>query len=948
MKKKFFIPILASVAAIPTIVSCGVQPAWQKREYFVNIDSTTASPRAFGSLYNNFSGPSAIQDYLTSSYLIQTMYEDELSIESNGIKPEDKGKKDQSLNYEIKHPSYKYLSFVNAKAILIVDKNGNEFVFDNDKHEKGRLPQGQVSSSLVINLTSDDPHSINSRTFGEKLDQAVKVQMFLKDDVYWVDSKGNQTKYKLTPRDYWYGFKWQRLGYINYRNDHGGGDAVDAKAKQNIPNYDPKADYLGSEINNLYLLQLFGFDTQDFDNEHKYIQEYTGKNPELKNQEAITFSLAKGATQSFFKGFFRKIVIPGIFRPLPSSFVDDRTAKISKIVNGKKVGPYGESGEALQFGIYWYGQTFDKDMLYNSPYIQTRWDLHHRNWAINKYYPRTGWKDSINYHYNTINFLYTKYSSPEAFANSQFNSYKEGTIPMLSYNIINDSQKNLVAQDKNKYGWKLSRVETKDSILKSYFNLLVPGSMKQNFVPQPGVVFDENYYAFNDNYAKLAYGVSRKELATGGARIVDYLTSGVGLTFRQIIANAWNLYTTQQSASPIAEPWYNFLDPDNHIKFNANSKRPRDFYDDANTIQLVDPSGKIFYTKNLETEKQQNFNNVSDSSKQFEAPNYEVLKAEMKKILDKFYADNHLPATAKVEWTNHSWYTNTPSNWIAALEKAQKAINGLDPRLNMKLLWPITDLKQRINYIRYGVGHLSYSWWSYDYDGIGTAFDGRVQAKGVPYAILSSIYDRGENSQIAKSYPLLYKYAKAAKEFFDPFAKKGVIRPFEDWKNAPNAYDFGADKQQGNPNLIQYFLGSVVDAQVPVDPNKPDGPKKTVKVYKSFVDQINEKAKTDADKVDFDFGAESAIFNLGYQENAANSEEDLVKLSAELSSFLTFGLSDLIAISSSTPSVTLRNPNISIPYVDEYGDFTPIDMVVIKPFYKTASKINTKINEGGQ
>lgn len=68
--------------------------------------------------------------------------------------------------------------------------------------------------------------------------------------------------------------------------------------------------------------------------------------------------------------------------------------------------------------------------------------------------------------------------------------------------------------------------------------MLVPGSLKQNFRPEVGVAFDEKYYGFNDNFAKINFGVSLADIAKGNAKIVENLISYPSLEFRQIIANA--------------------------------------------------------------------------------------------------------------------------------------------------------------------------------------------------------------------------------------------------------------------------------------------------------------------------------------------------------------------------------------------------------------------------
>lgn len=136
------------------------------------------------------------------------------------------------------------------------------------------------------------------------------------------------------------------------------------------------------------------------------------------------------------------------------------------------------------------------------------------------------------------------------------------------------------------------------------------------------------------------------------------------------------------------------------------------------------------------------------------------------------------------------------------------------------------------------------------------------------------------------------------------------------------------------PDLTYFFTGEVKEG-----PDPKDATKKVMK-YKTFVDQINEQ-KDDKNKVSFDFSAQSAIFNLSYQEE--NSDEELIKLTAELTSLLGFGLNDLLNVASSTPYAFLENPNISIPYANNtYSEFVPPDMITIKPLKEKFQNLNKK------
>lgn len=72
----------------------------------------------------------------------------------------------------------------------------------------------------------------------------------------------------------------------------------------------------------------------------------------------------------------------------------------------------------------------------------------------------------------------------------------------------------------------------------------------------------------------------------------------------------------------------------------------------------------------------------------------------------------------------------------------------LDPRLKIKVVWPVTDRTRRLNYLLTRTGGLDFGGWHYDYDGIGTVLDGKIQRNGVGYAMLSAIYAKGRSQKL--------------------------------------------------------------------------------------------------------------------------------------------------------------------------------------------------------
>ncbi|AEX14417.1 OppA family ABC transporter substrate-binding lipoprotein [Mesomycoplasma hyorhinis] len=938
-KKKLLLGSLVSVIPISFLVSCGVTPMWQKHELLSNVNAPDSSFYAFYG-FSDFAGsPSTESDYLTNGpYLVQTIYEGD-TVMDKVAKPDkiEKGVTIKSYQYNYVSPSYKYFALAVAKKFIVTVEDENHkdqvYVFDNDKHELGKLTAGEKPTQSIYTLTSNDPKSINSKFFRDTLSKAKNLQIEIKENVPWVDYQGKPTKYTVKPEDFFYSWKLKNLLDQTYRKSHGGSDKIDETAKAAIKNLNPQSTRFASDLENDYLFKVFGIDKSKLLNEDTFLTNYEGK-------KVLTFTpLQTPGLQANYFQMLQKIIFDSYyFAPVPSDFINERVKQQTKEVSvlkevkgqsGKPItvrvkeeqGLYGETGEALKYGFYWYGQDYDKDLLYASPWIINYGDKNKIVYIRNPYYPRTGWKEAEPSSVKKITVKYSQYPNASTYTSAQFNNFKEQTIPSVSFSGLSENDKKYALTHFKELGGRYGLGKALDSIVWRTYASLLPGSMNQ--VISSSNNSDVKYtdptklYKFNDAFSRLYFGYSLAEIAQGGAKVVPYVFGGRGLQFRSIIYSAWNLYTISRIISNTSLPWYSFVSPDNIL---AKDKTARQLYDKVSTIFAIDENGNRFYTKTPEEEKKQNINNPSSNAIQREAPNFKVLQQKMKKLLDDFYAEQKLDPKTKIQWTLATRYINSSNKEISAYQEAAKAIESLDPRLSIDTTSEVPVTKDNyLNFLIRGTGPYHYVGWSYDYNGAGTAIDGLTQNAGTGLAAASYFASLDSNSNLVKSFPMFYKYSKALEAFFTKDEYKGKIRPFAEWKDAPNSPNFGLrdlkdpnDKNRDEkPDVSKWITNHIVEEKEPTT-------NKTVKKFKKY-------------DAEFSLNEETGLFNNQFQ--LAHSDDEVAELLSEITSLyslqpFTLGLTTI----GSTPSVFFLNPNLQRPDTD--NSFLPPDQIVIKPFLK--------------
>ncbi|SYV92189.1 Uncharacterised protein, partial [Mesomycoplasma hyorhinis] len=122
--------------------------------------------------------------------MVQTIYEGD-TVMDKVAKPDkiEKGVTIKSYQYNYVSPSYKYFALAVAKKFIVTVEDENHkdqvYVFDNDKHELGKLTAGEKPTQSIYTLTSNDPKSINSKFFRDTLSKAKNLQIEIKENVPW-------------------------------------------------------------------------------------------------------------------------------------------------------------------------------------------------------------------------------------------------------------------------------------------------------------------------------------------------------------------------------------------------------------------------------------------------------------------------------------------------------------------------------------------------------------------------------------------------------------------------------------------------------------------------------------------------------------------------------------------------------------------------------------------
>lgn len=699
-------------------------------------------------------------------------------------------------------PSYSKLVLELAQELILTFENSandiQQFVFNSD--EANIIPKFSSKTLIpeTVSLLSDNPESINSDNFKKLLNGKASLEngvlkpnlegeyslksfgLTVKEDAFWVDSNGKQTKYKIHVKDFYYSYMRTWLFDTHFRRANGGSTDLD---KYFIKESGTSTKFLEDNIYpNDYLFNLFGIDSKMIQNE-----EETIKKVNIKGVEKNAFTISALDSQTIptnFDGLLSKIFLDSYLIPAaPSEFIDELVLKNKDIEYGEKNEKI--TGLAEKFGIYTYGQKRN-DNLFASAYIPISGANNKIIFRKNNYFANEEFtKDEA-----TLLQIIFEFSTSPTYGDQLFTNYFEKTVSEMPYTDFTQQQKIKI------FGTSGSDEEAIDNGLLQVKQLNKTQLVQRTLLStDPATINDpkkEKYY-FNEEYAKIMYGSTIEKLASGKATTANSFFNGSGFELRTLLNASINWYTfINNSWKGSKALWLNHTAP--NAKYNSTTSAdasPIDFINELNSICYFDGIEKITITEN--DMKKQFTDNLNDSTEQFKTHKFKKIKSIIEKLLDKENVTKDKPLVWAISypWADAAGQTQK----IIQLEKIVEIIKSIDDRLQPHLLIPSTR-DELLNFISRNKGISDFNGWGYDYEGIGSYLDGISHGKGISLLGAFSLYSNKENANLRARHP---EFTKLSDDMFVelndelPAGKK-----ITDWINFTNK----------NNNQIDSYFGS--------------------------------------------------------------------------------------------------------------------------------------------
>lgn len=757
-----FILSLSIIPIFGITISCGTQTQEQSKELVFN----QTNPFKFSPYFLDYSN--ILETNIKSNNLINTL-----------------GSADLFRLKTIKSPEYdhngKLISsgvFIYkmelAKSIIIKTKN-KELIFDNDRFEIEK-----INKDIYVQANSQDQKSINSKTFRNllKSKDILEFSVQIKDNVFWTNTKGEKTKYKIKAKDFWFSFLRSYYSGTFQRKMRGHTGTVqettilDNNLKARIHD-NSNGRFKSVLFTNTQQFEINGLSSGKFlDFDNKTFQPINA----IRNNSLI-FQVDPDYINSLnaFNFFDLMLVRSQIFSAAPSDYIIDLAKKdllnpqLISYQDSKNIKhKINQNGKGIihQIGLYFYGVNGWKNNLYAGPYYPDQ-KSSSKNTMIFKLNSNYWDQDFVNSQ-TTIQRIKINANSKDN--EIEFNNFKNNQNIILDSNNLNESQKTYFSKQK---------LKIKLIPYKKYIKNISVGNNAFNITPQPAFYFgnkiqktDFSNFAFNDVYSKLVYGASIQEINNGfigknydnNRRSIGYgVFKTQSVAFRNLINASINWEYLKDSLSKTNQLWMTNAAPDALIggKDQATStyKTLRDGSKIINDIPIIDGDGNLI-------EKKKNLKYLVSLKSLY----YDSVKQEVSKLLDRFYNDsyNKVQPNQKVEWfvyNNRILSTNEKKNLRLIIDN----INQLDKRLNVKLV--IKETQEEINEIygdANGTGNSSiaqYLKYSYEYNSLSPYLDKMTHAIGhSPFALWHKFSMLSPTSNLALNFPELYKFSTALKE----------------------------------------------------------------------------------------------------------------------------------------------------------------------------------------
>lgn len=822
MKLKKWASLLASLGAFSTLstssISCSVnvlkniqQQSLLRKQKLISRYNATKKDEPFAYNLSNSYGSYSSGEH---SYIGGSLWRYKRSGETKVIdyikSTKNEQKEWKSSSQLILRPTFEWFSLELIAEIIITKQDGSQIHYTNSTHElmpskqeiakwdelaaKGQheLVKKELMSkynwdgnSVSLRIYSNDPKSINHRNFLSDMKGAAKISLVPRE-TYYSDYLGNKTKYQLKAHDFYYSWMDTQLYAFEFRMNNGGiklkegkseSDAIGERIKK-IFN-DPNIKMFASDRTypNGYLFELFDVSLEDISNKQKTIQKVITSAKQEK--EAFVFHEKTKGVGGKFNQLWFTLINDSTFSPLPYEYVIEHNdidhyegkLKLDELIKDK-------SSLAWELGYYWYGKSLDK-ALYIGPYIPKKYD----EFTQKKIYfqnPNFFDQEWVREPRN-IKVIQDEYKTsalqPVQFATEQLNAYKAGLIDSISFTDLPESvREELIAgikgmpieysKSENKNRMMLNLVESTTPTPWSLDNLEVSEIEKED----PRVIKEIDKYHFNDQYSKIMYGVTRKQLSLNYKKPISTLSHILkrAKSFRTIFMNVANMYALVDYLSlGLASPLLPGMAPDAIFSSSINLI-PRSKLDELNKVFVFDKDGNkhIFKDGSDAIYPDFSFTNKVGSLERLKSKYYEELQELMKSLLDEVYTQEGW-AEQKIEWKQVYRYTNPDAKMKEMMRNFEKLVNGLDQRISFKFITPQDSVELRDAIISHrGVKY--YSGWGYDYEGIGqyyTALSSVIPSSLI--YILSAALQLEESGQyqIAKNLPHILKLAKKLDSF---------------------------------------------------------------------------------------------------------------------------------------------------------------------------------------
>ncbi|MCS4536986.1 hypothetical protein NXS15_02515 [Mycoplasma sp. CSL7475-4] len=195
MNKKLMLSLI-TCSTLPVVAVACSKTHIAKNIYIIEKNESNPNYNGFEKVSGVYGKRKTLHDSLIGNYLLRYKYIGQVNFDylnnyffANGI-------------------SARFLKFGLINKIEITDKDNNVSVFDSDDDDIFKNPKDHLKRDInrgyknyIYTLQSQNPRSINSANFKQKLGKAKNIKFFFKSEQYWFDNQGKKTIQSITPND---------------------------------------------------------------------------------------------------------------------------------------------------------------------------------------------------------------------------------------------------------------------------------------------------------------------------------------------------------------------------------------------------------------------------------------------------------------------------------------------------------------------------------------------------------------------------------------------------------------------------------------------------------------------------------------------------------------------------------------------------------------------------